>query len=182
MLSLSVSDMTFCGIHAIIKRFGNGKHIAVTKKFPIGKLCIGAKFQCLLFYWVLHMALSNAFSWTEYFVLKYIFRNLFPQSQSKLDLNSSNINTKQLTNHYLNQWWQSYLSHTCIDVLCCIEWLSCREIKRWLEFSASLPVFSINRTFTLGKRPGPRLNIKTVLSTYGDFHVKDKTVVRTSYL
>ena len=32
------------------------------------------------------------------------------------------------------------------------------------------------------KRAGPRLNIKTVLSTYGDFHVKDKTAVRTSYL
>ena len=32
------------------------------------------------------------------------------------------------------------------------------------------------------KWPGPRLNIKTVLSTYGDFHVKDKTAVRTSYL
>ena len=30
--------------------------------------------------------------------------------------------------------------------------------------------------------PGPRLNIKTVLSTYGVFHVKDKTAVRTSYL
>ena len=30
--------------------------------------------------------------------------------------------------------------------------------------------------------PGPRLNINTVLSTYGDFHVKDKTAVRTSYL
>ena len=29
---------------------------------------------------------------------------------------------------------------------------------------------------------GPRLNTKTVLSTYGDFHVKDKTAVRTSYL
>ena len=27
-----------------------------------------------------------------------------------------------------------------------------------------------------------RLNIKTVLSTYGDFHVKDKTAVRTYYL
>ena len=27
-----------------------------------------------------------------------------------------------------------------------------------------------------------RLNIKTVLFTYGDFHVKDKTAVRTSYL
>ena len=33
-----------------------------------------------------------------------------------------------------------------------------------------------------GKWSGPRLNIKTVLSTYGDFHVKDKTAVRTSYL
>ena len=29
---------------------------------------------------------------------------------------------------------------------------------------------------------GPCLNIKTVLSTYGDFHVKDKTAARTSYL
>ena len=29
---------------------------------------------------------------------------------------------------------------------------------------------------------GPRLNIKTVLSTYGNFHVQDKTAVRTSYL
>ena len=33
-----------------------------------------------------------------------------------------------------------------------------------------------------GSDAGPRLNIKTVLSTYGDFHVKDKTAVRTSYL
>ena len=32
------------------------------------------------------------------------------------------------------------------------------------------------------KLSGPRLNIKTVLSTYGDFHVKDKTAVRTTYL
>ena len=32
------------------------------------------------------------------------------------------------------------------------------------------------------KWPGPRLNIKTVLSMYGDFHVKDKTAARTSYL
>ena len=29
---------------------------------------------------------------------------------------------------------------------------------------------------------GPRLNIKTVLSMYGDLHVKDKTAVKTSYL
>ena len=32
------------------------------------------------------------------------------------------------------------------------------------------------------EKTGPRLNIKTVLSMYGDFHVKDKTAVRTSYL
>ena len=30
--------------------------------------------------------------------------------------------------------------------------------------------------------PGPRLNIKTVIPMYGDSHVKDKTVVRPSYL
>ena len=39
-----------------------------------------------------------------------------------------------------------------------------------------------NRDFAAQSDPGPRLNIKTVLSTYGDFHVKDKTAVRTSYL
>ena len=32
------------------------------------------------------------------------------------------------------------------------------------------------------KKSGPHLNIKTVLAAYGDFHVKDKTAVRTSYL
>ena len=30
--------------------------------------------------------------------------------------------------------------------------------------------------------PGPCLNIKTILSKYGDSHVKDKTVARPSYL
>ena len=33
-----------------------------------------------------------------------------------------------------------------------------------------------------GTESGPRLNIKTVLSKYGYFHVKDKTAGRTSYL
>ena len=49
------------------------------------------------------------------------------------------------------------------------DWLFAEEIYQCLVDS-------------LHKRPGPRLNIKTVLSTYGDFHVKDKTAVRTSYL
>ena len=38
------------------------------------------------------------------------------------------------------------------------------------------------KDFDKSRYPGPRLNIKTVLFTYGDFHVKDKTAVRTSYL
>ena len=48
---------------------------------------------------------------------------------------------------------------------------------------------TLNNTFSFmmiqcegNTESGPRLNIKTVLSTYGDFHVKDKTAVRTSYL
>ena len=42
----------------------------------------------------------------------------------------------------------------------------------------------LNRLFRCRSRKtsGPCLNIKTVLSMYGDFHVKDKTAVRTSYL
>ena len=47
-----------------------------------------------------------------------------------------------------------------------------------------LPVWHQAITWTNAEllSTGPRLNIKTVLSTYGDFHVKDKTAVRTSYL
>ena len=53
-------------------------------------------------------------------------------------------------------------------------------------------LFKVNNPYTEGLRDEPkgerfeviraRLNIKTVLSTYGDFHVEDKTAVRTSYL
>ena len=43
----------------------------------------------------------------------------------------------------------------------------------------SIPQVCVN---LLRATSGPRLNIKTVLSTYGDFHVKDKMAVRTSYL
>ena len=54
--------------------------------------------------------------------------------------------------------------------------------------SSASPTFSTglqspgNTSIISPSRAGPRLNIKTVLSTYGDFHVKDKTAVRTSYL
>ena len=35
---------------------------------------------------------------------------------------------------------------------------------------------------TAGWSPGPHLNIKTIFPRYGDSHVKDKAVVRLSYL
>ena len=52
----------------------------------------------------------------------------------------------------------------------------------WRHHTVHSYWFRWNRGIWSHKRSGPRLNIKTVLSTYGDFHVKDKTAVRTSYL
>ena len=46
------------------------------------------------------------------------------------------------------------------------------KYTRYADFVDALPTMDTE----------PRLNIKTVLSTYGDIHVKDKTAVRTSYL
>ena len=63
------------------------------------------------------------------------------------------------------------------------EWqslLRCDEQKSLLQSYGFLILASL--TSWTNQRTGPHLNIKTVLSTYGDFHVKDKTAVRTSYL
>ena len=53
------------------------------------------------------------------------------------------------------------------------------KIDLWCIFVVNM---TTPRTHNNEDKAGPRLNIKTVLSTYGDFHVKDKTAVRTSYL
>ena len=42
--------------------------------------------------------------------------------------------------------------------------------------------FSDLRTTIVTETTGPRLNIKTIFPRYGDSHVKDKTVVRPSYI
>ena len=52
----------------------------------------------------------------------------------------------------------------------------------WIISLCGSIIFITSWDKTPASPPGPRLNIKTVLSTYGDFHVKDKTAVRTSYL
>ena len=62
-------------------------------------------------------------------------------------------------------------------LICCIMRFKWLHVMLFPYLSGPLHWHSDNR-----KHYGPRLNIKTVLSTYGDFHVKDKTAVRTSYL
>ena len=57
------------------------------------------------------------------------------------------------------------------------------KVLNSMVMNALAPCFTtISAVMTMNLTTGPRLNIKTVLSTYGDFHVKDKTAVRTSYL
>ena len=52
--------------------------------------------------------------------------------------------------------------------------------KNCVIFSKSYLLVFITMDVSLLWETGPRLNIKTVLSTYGNFHVKDKTAVRES--
>ena len=54
--------------------------------------------------------------------------------------------------------------------------------KNVIRFNHVVPMNWVIICSGIGMSPGPCLNIKTVLSRYGDFHVKDKTAVRTSYL
>ena len=96
----------------------------------------------------------------------------------------------------LNRWWTNLLTHKCFNRP---EWvksvflktahclgshehgLSHLESTWYMCYLLSLPEPFSDIILQITE-PGPRLNIKTVLSTYGDFHVKDKTAVRTSYL
>ena len=64
-----------------------------------------------------------------------------------------------------------------------MSWHSCDVTGMWIFMVVVLQYWiACNCCKRTNWSPGPRLNIKTVLSTYGDFHVKDKTAVRTSYL
>ena len=83
-------------------------------------------------------------------------------------------------------WWRGLLSQDCIKLpFTRMLWYRIpppppethvRLIYRGISFAHNI------NSDVWQSRAGPRLNIKTVLSTYGDFHVKDKTAVRTSYL
>ena len=56
--------------------------------------------------------------------------------------------------------------------------LNCRQASNiiWTKFeNLNAPHLVLQLSLCNPLNPGPRLNIKTVLSTYGDFHVKDKT-------
>ena len=95
-------------------------------------------------------------------------------------------------------WWRwrcwmfslckSYILYARFVVFCCgsvwtdISHTYSSQLLHW-HSGIKRPgrILWVNRSYEW-LRPGPRLNIKTVLSTYCDFHVKDKTAVRTSYL
>ena len=74
------------------------------------------------------------------------------------------------------QWVNCLQIHTIRNIKIAQGGFSIRKGTIYLQHSFTLPYQSTQPS------AGPCLNIKTVLSTYGDFHVKDKTAVRTSYL
>ena len=92
--------------------------------------------------------------------------------------------------HYLSQCWLIIIDQ---QILCSHAKTNFIDSAQAINSLNEFEKYSCKLTFTslrvnkltqniLASPPGPRLNIKTVLSTYGDFHVKDKTAVRTSYL
>ena len=76
------------------------------------------------------------------------------------------------------------LSHPCMHWQNSYDGQSERTayLKMYLHIWRCTPFCCALFCCVISSASGPRLNIKTVLSTYGDFHVKDKTAVRTSYL
>ena len=80
-----------------------------------------------------------------------------------------------------------------MNKLLCKQWSCWLFETPWRSWDIPIVIYTIKRCWhilwahgvpyrVITKISGPRLNIKTVLSTCGDFHVKDKTAVRTSYL
>ena len=90
-----------------------------------------------------------------------------------------NYSSKCMNEIYPKLW------HFVIPIETCFGMFYKRHMK-WLHTEISdqtiHAVGNVELWYFVFWQPGPRLNIKTVLSTYGDFHVKDKTAVRTSYL
>ena len=94
-------------------------------------------------------------------------------------MNDCITTTKQSTTRPCAYSWDILyvVRFLCGMVLRDVTWQTHQQWAYWFR-STETQLF----TWPWDNLPGPRLNIKTVLSTYGDFHVKDKTAVRTSYL
>ena len=107
------------------------------------------------------------------------------------DLLSFNDNSRQVTGTLVAELWRSdgMLSKKPFQDLhfnVSIYFQNVVGVVRHIQVSRHVLTLSLFGLWvvviTSVWKSGPRLNIKTVLSTYGDFHVKDKTAVRTSYL
>ena len=82
---------------------------------------------------------------------------------------------------YLQKWKIQRYCVIHIWITSAFDGAQCLTKKNQCNISIVRPIY-VSAIVADVMAPGPRLNIKTVLSTYGDFHVKDKTAVRTSYL
>ena len=94
---------------------------------------------------------------------------------------------------FVSAWTRKTLHSVGCDIIVLLKHQWSKDVgeilhtRAWeciLYYSCPKPCAGLAYLFAYSRYqvPGPRLNIKTVLSTYGDFHVKDKTAVRTSYL
>ena len=87
---------------------------------------------------------------------------------------------------YIYIWMYIFTAFSITDPSTSPCTLGCRERPSWMHcvlyYIWNIPFGYLFCSIVYIHDSGGRLNIKTVLSTYGDFHVKDKTAVRTSYL
>ena len=89
---------------------------------------------------------------------------------------------------YMIYQWSEWLEHLKPNMRLkttasrCLQILFINAVEPGIVINTVRCVMLLHAVRHTQAEPGPRLNIKTVLSTYGDFHVKDKTAVRTSYL
>ena len=105
---------------------------------------------------------------------------IFPYPSGLLHWHCGNLTIAPVS---AKQSWWIWINTSCEFIMNdCITTTKQSTTKPCAYFLGYTVARSRQRWQHAPKTSGPCLNIKTVLSTYGDFYVKDKTAVRTSYL
>ena len=112
----------------------------------------------------------------------YFLQKAIKYTFSRISRHTS-FNTKGLMLKKKSKYYKGHLTKYVYNLYCSYRVEINTSTHCWFSAWHWLVHFEGTGVITaLSKPSGPHLNIKTVLSTYGDFHVKDKTAVRTSYL